>query len=86
MNSYKKSSSCEQNVIISEYCYDPENTNIGDVFGATVFGFDPENTWEVNIIFMYNLYFNNYYNEYLNVDFVASIHSKYWENIYRYNY
>ena len=55
-----KTSSCEDNVVLDEYCFDPQSARIGDTLNATVFGFQPSNPWEVLIyIKSYTLYIND---------------------------
>ena len=48
-----KTSSCEDNVVLDEYCFDPQTAKVGDTLNATVFGFQPDNPWEVLISLQY---------------------------------
>ena len=40
-------STCSHNVVTKKYCFDPQNTTIGATLNATVFGFLPDDPWEV---------------------------------------
>ena len=41
------SSDCEENVIINEYCFDPNTAEDGDWVSATVFGYKATEPWEI---------------------------------------
>ena len=43
----KTSSTCEDNVVIDQYCFDPYKAKIGDWVTATVFGFRAVQSWEI---------------------------------------
>ena len=47
-NYAKKTSYCEDNVVVDKYCFNPQTSRVGDTVNATVFGFKPDNAWEVN--------------------------------------
>ena len=38
---------CEENVIINEYCFDPNTAKDGDWMSATVFGYKVRHPWEI---------------------------------------
>eukprot|EP01041_Mallomonas_annulata_P042121 gene42121-biopygen5602 len=42
-----KVSSCEQNVVLDEYCFNPQSAIVGDTVNATVFGYRPDHPWEI---------------------------------------